>query len=91
MGPLARPPVGATVIPHLSRSQVEVCAQIYADESDKGAARELGISVRMVQQHMEDAAKRIRMAYPVDGSDREVIRSWYRICRAEALFSKRAA
>lgn len=79
------------MIPHLSRSQVEVCAQIYADETDKGASRELGISVRMVQQHMEDAAKRIRMVYPLSGSDREVIRAWYRLCRAEALFSKRAA
>lgn len=68
---------------NLTPRQIEVCtlAGCFTSwMSDKAIAVELSIGVRTVQQHMSEAAERIRHAHPeLDcGSPRRVCQAWTR-------------
>lgn len=66
----------------LTPRQVEVCVLagcFGVRMSDKAIARELGISVRTVQDHMNAGAARIRETLPfLHGSPRHVCQAWLR-------------
>lgn len=75
----------------LSPRQVECCVLVAAGYTDKGIAKELGIGPRTVEQHLNDAARRIRKHMPsIRGTrPRHVIFAYYVEFAGVAAFQRR--
>lgn len=73
----------------LSPRQAEVCLLVVAGESPKAIADEMGISVHTVNTHIENAAARIRKAYPelAATEPRRLIRRYYIVAVASNPFA----
>jgi FixJ family two-component response regulator len=78
---------------HLSPRQVEVCILIAGGESEKGTARELGITRETVKMHLRAGSLRIVVFMPwLKGKQhRQVVRDWYRECVRLAYHTHRQA